>query len=149
MVSADGGFEASLDSGVLAVCRVGDRKAAAVLYQRRYPVAAHPVSVNLVQYTVGLVTIAPVALWLETGTVDWTAELALSLGWLIVANSIVAVSLLIFMIKRSEAARVSALFFLVPPIAALFGWLLLDEVLGLQACFGIALALTGVRMATK
>jgi drug/metabolite transporter (DMT)-like permease len=149
VVTARDGFDASLDTGVWLCVGSAIGMAGAVLYQRRFPVAAHPVTVNLVQYAVGLATIAPLALWLETGTVDWTPELVLSLGWLIVANSIVAVSLLIFMIKRSEAARVSALFFLVPPIAALFGWLLLDEVLGLQACLGIALALVGVRLATR
>ncbi|WP_082653312.1 DMT family transporter [Aureimonas sp. AU22] len=146
VVSAGEGFEASLDAGVWLCVGSAIGMAGAVLYQRRFPVAAHPVTVNLVQYAVGLATIAPMAIWLETGRIDWTAEFVLSLGWLIVANSIIAVSLLLFMIGRSEAARVSALFFLVPPVAALFGWLLLHEDIGVQAWCGIGLALVGVRL---
>ncbi|GGE03137.1 peptide ABC transporter ATP-binding protein [Aureimonas endophytica] len=149
VVTAGEGFQASFDAGVWLCVGSAIGMAAATLYQKRFPVAAHPVTVNLVQYVVGFATVAPLALWLETGSIDWTAELAFALGWLIVANSIIAVSLLIFMVGRSEAARVSALFFLVPPVAALFGWLLLDEVIGVQSWFGIGMALVGVRLVSR
>ena len=39
----------------------------------------------------------------------------------------VAIALLLMMIRRSEASRVSALVFLVPPLAALIAWAVLGE----------------------
>ncbi|RIY02842.1 DMT family transporter [Aureimonas flava] len=149
VVTAGETFRATLDAGVWLCLGSAAGMAAAVLYQRRFPVRVHPVTANLVQYAVGLAMVAPLAVALESGSVDWTMELALSLGWLILANSIVAVSLLTFMIGRNEAARVSALFFLVPPVAALFGWLLLGETLGPQAWCGMAVSLAGLRLAAR
>lgn len=149
VVTAGASFEASVNSGVFLCLGSAFGMAAATLYQKRFPVSAHPVTVNLVHYVVGLCAVAPLAFWLEDMRVDWTRELALSLVWLIVANSILAVSLLLFMIGRSQASRVSALFFLVPPVAALFGWLLLGEAPAPQAWAGIALALVGIRLVSR
>lgn len=142
-------FEAAIEAGIALCLASAVGMAAAVLYQKRFPVAVHPVTNNLVQYAVGFATILPLALFFDDNTVRWTAEFAFALGWLILANSIVAISLLIFMIARSEASRVSALFFLVPSVAALFGWMLLGETLSLAQWAGIALALLGIRLVTR
>ena len=53
------------------------------------------------------------------------------------------------MIRRGEVSRVSALFFLVPPMAALIGWLLLDEQMPPLAWVGLGLAAAGVALATR
>ena len=63
--------------------------------------------------------------------------------------SLVAVGLLITLIRRDGAARTSALLLLVPPFAALQGWLLFGERLGLLQISGFLLALTGVWLARK
>ena len=57
-------------------------------------------------------------------------------------------TLLLMMIRRGEVSRVSALFFLVPPMAAVIGWLLLDEAMPPLAWVGLALAAAGVALAT-
>ena len=149
VIAADASFEASLEVGLVLCIGSALGMAAATIYQKRFPTDAHPVTVNLVHYAVGLVTIAPLAWGFETGTVNWTADLMLSLGWLILANSILAISLLLYMIRRSEASRVSALFFLIPPVAALFGWVLLGESLTPLACLGMAVAATGVWLVSR
>jgi len=81
--------------------------------------------------------------------VQWTVDFAVALAWFVVCNSLIAVSLLLYMIQKGEAARVSALFFLVPPTAALQSWLMLGETMPLLAWPGMALAGLGVVLATR
>ena len=52
-------------------------------------------------------------------------------------------------IRRGEATKVSALFFLVPPVSAVIAWLVLNEKMTLIAWFGMALAAGGVRLVSK
>lgn len=119
------------------------------LWEKRYGVSQHPVVANLVGYTVGLFGILPFVFLLETRTVVWTAELFAALAYLVIGNSVIAVGLLLAMIRAGEVSRVSALLYLVPPIAALIAWLLLGEVMPLLAWPGMALAAAGVYMATR
>jgi drug/metabolite transporter (DMT)-like permease len=119
------------------------------LYEKRFGVSHHPVPANLVQYAVGLAGTLPIALLFEDLHVDWTGELAVSLAYLVLGNSLVAVTLLLAMIRHGEASRVSALFFLIPPLAALIAWLLLGEPMPPAAWPGLALAALGVALASR
>ena len=122
---------------------------AAVLYEKRFGREHHPVTSNLVQYCAGLLVVFPMAYIFETMKVQWTTQLVAALAYLVVGTSILAITLLLAMIRVGEVARVSALMFLVPPFAALFGWLLLNEEMPLFAWFGMAIAAMGVILATK
>ena len=73
----------------------------------------------------------------------------LALTYLVVCNSILAISLLLMMIRRGEATRVSALFFLVPPVAAIIAWLVLGEKMSAAAWAGLGLAAIGVWLVTN
>ena len=84
----------------------------------------------MVQCGVGFAVVLPLAAAFEPMHLHLTASLALSLAYLVLANSIVAITLLLAMIRVGEASRVSALFFLVPPIAALLAWAVLGEIAG-------------------
>ena len=64
---------------------------------------------------------------LETAYVEWNITLIATIAWLVIALSLVAILLLMYMIKNGEATRVASYFYLVPPITALQGWLLFDE----------------------
>ncbi|MEB1349016.1 DMT family transporter [Xanthomonas campestris pv. campestris] len=109
-----------------------------------------PVLVSLaVQYVFGLVVVAPLVLSLETTHLVWTWPLLGALGYLALCNSLLAVALLMLMIRRNEAAKVSAVFFLVPPCAALFALVLLNEPMPALAWAGVVLAAAGVRLCTK
>ncbi|QHE93623.1 EamA family transporter [Pandoraea fibrosis] len=119
------------------------------LYEKRFGVGQHPVTSNLVQYAVGFAVTLPLAGWLEPMHVAWTWQLGLSLVYLVIGNSIVAISLLLAMIRRGEASRVSALFFLVPPSAALAAWIMVGEHMPPLAWGGMVLAAIGVAMATR
>lgn len=120
-----------------------------VLYEKRFGKNHHPVISNLIQYSAGLVVVLPIAYTFETMQVKWNGELVAALAYLVIGNSILAITLLLAMIRAGEVARVSALMFLVPPLAAIFGWVLLDEEMPLIAWSGMAVAALGVILATK
>ena len=120
-----------------------------VLYENSFGVGGHPVTSNAVQYAVGLAGTLPLAWVFEEMRVEWTAGLVVSLGYLAVANSLISITLLLAMLRRGEASRVSAMFFLVPPLAALIAWGLLGESMPLLAWAGMALAALGVAVATR
>lgn len=119
------------------------------LWEKRFGTAHHPVTQNFVGYAAGLIGILPFMLILEEMRIDWTLEFTWSLIYLVVGNSLIAVGLLLAMIRAGDVSRVSALFFLVPPFAALIAWIVLKEVMPPMAWAGMALAATGVYLATK
>ena len=115
-----------------------------ILWQKRFATACHVVLANLVQYAVGLAITAPLAFFLEPMRVDWTPGLFGSLAYLVLGNSIVAISLLLAMVKYGEASKVSALFFLVPPTTAFIAFVLLQETIPTLALPGFALSACGI-----
>lgn len=122
---------------------------AGTLYEKRTGPAHHPLSAITVQYAVGFAVTLAFAVALEPMRVRWTAPLLGALGYLVFANSLVAVSLLLAMIRRGAVARVSALFFLVPPAAAVIAWLLTGEGIPPFAWLGMALAAGGVALIAR
>ena len=118
------------------------------LWEKRFGVSHHPVTSNLVGFTAGLLGVVPFMLAFETMDIVWTWQLVGSLTYLIVASSLIAVGLLLAMIRAGEVSRVSALFFLVPPMAAMVAWIVLDEVMPPLAWVGMVIAGLGVFLAT-
>lgn len=119
------------------------------LYEKRFGTQIHPVASNVVQYGVGLVVSAPLAFWLEPMHIEWTGPLLGSLAYLVIGNSLVAITLLLAMIRHGEASRVSALFFLVPPCTALIALLILREPIPVLAWPGMILAALGILLVTR
>ncbi len=119
------------------------------IYEKRFGVNQHPITATIVQFTVGFLVILPVAMLRETMQVSFTPELVWSLAYLVIGNSIIAVSLLLYLIRAGEVSRVSALLFLVPPAASLLAWFVLDEAMPPLAWAGMALAGAGVLMASR
>ena len=119
------------------------------LWEKRFGLDHHPITANLVGYLAGLVGIIPAMLWLETMQVNWTWEFSLALAYLVIGNSVIAVGLLLAMIRAGDVSRVSALFFLVPPLAALLAWLLLGEQLEAYHLVGAILILPGIFLSTR
>ena len=122
---------------------------AGTLWEKRFGVTHHPVTANLVGFAAGLAGILPFALLLESQQITWTWEFGGALAYLVLGNSLIATSLLLAMIRAGEVSRVSALMFLVPPIAAAMAWALLGEVMPPLAWAGMAAAGVGVLIATR
>ena len=119
------------------------------LWEKRFGVSQHPVTTNLVGFSAGFIGVAPFMLAFETMEIVWTWQLIVSLLYLIVASSLIAIGLLLAMIRAGEVSKVSALFFLVPPLAAFFAWLVLGEIMPPMAWLGMVVAGAGVYIATR
>lgn len=143
-VAAESGLGVALAFGALFGISGG------TLWEKRHGVSHHPVASNLIQYLVGAVFAIPLALMTEDVTsIRWDGELIWVLVYLVAANSLLAMSLLFAMIRAGEVARVSALFYLVPALSALFAWPLLGEAMPPLAWAGMALAGVGVALASR
>ncbi|PRF25182.1 DMT family transporter [Burkholderia multivorans] len=119
------------------------------LWEKRFGTDVHPVGANLVQYAVGLAVSVPLAFALEPMHVHWSAGLAGSLAYLVICNSLIAISLLLAMVRHGEASRVSALFFLIPPATSLIALAVLGETIGALAWPGMALAAAGLYLVMR
>jgi drug/metabolite transporter (DMT)-like permease len=146
VIVARSAIEVTSAFGIL--CAVGGLASmtGATLYEKRFGVSQHPVTANVVQYAVGLAATLPVAWMLEDMAVEWTGELIAALAYLVIGNSLIAITLLLAMIRRGQASSVSALFFLVPPGAALVAWVTIGEAMPPLAWVGMGLAAVGVAL---
>jgi drug/metabolite transporter (DMT)-like permease len=119
------------------------------LYEKRFGVSHHPVTSNMIQYAVGAAFTLPIAWATEDMHMVWNGEFVAVLAYLVIGNSLLAMSLLLAMIRAGEVSRVSALFYLVPAFSALFAWPLLGEAMPPLAWAGMALAGAGVAMVSR
>ena len=122
---------------------------AGTLYEKRFGVRHHPVASNLIQYAVGTAFCLPLAALTEKLAIRWDAEFAAIMFYLVVGNSLLAMTLLLAMIRAGEVARVSSLFYLVPALSALFAWPLLGEAMPPLGWAGLALAGAGVALVNR
>ena len=122
---------------------------AGTLYQKRHGAQVDLVTGNVVQYLAAASLCGLGAAIFEHGRLDWTPALIVALAWLVLALSLGAVSLLYLLIRRGAAASVSSLFFLVPPVTALLGWLIFGETLAPPALLGLAVTVAGVALVMR
>ena len=119
------------------------------LYQKKYCSTMDLRTGALVQLAAaGAVVIVP-ALRLEGLEVEWSWALIFASSWLSLVNSIAAFSLLYAMLRKGEASRVSALFYLTAPITALMGFAAFHETLTAAAFLGFAITVGGVYLGTR
>ncbi|GGC50678.1 DMT family transporter [Chelatococcus reniformis] len=100
-----------------------------------------------VQFAAALVVTLPVALLTENLEFDASAEVWVGLAWAVLGLSTGGILLLLGLIRRGAVAGVSALFYLVPPVAAVMAYALFGEQLGLVQIAGMAIAVAGVALA--
>ncbi len=122
---------------------------AGTLYQKRYA--------SLVDMRIGLAVqnltaaslLLPIALAMEGFRFEHTADFYVPLAWTVLVNSVGGFALLFLLIRRGAATAVAALFFLMPPVTAVMGHLMLGEHLTPLKIGGFALAALGVWLATR
>ncbi|TAL96772.1 MAG: DMT family transporter [Paraburkholderia sp.] len=120
---------------------------AGTLFQKTSLAKADIRSASAVQ-NLGAAAVAAV-LALALGEHRWisSAPLWASLAWGIVMLSGVSVTLLVWMVRRGDASRATALLFLAPPLAALEGYIGFGEMLLPVQIAGFVFALAGVWLA--
>ena len=143
-----GGNAAPLSAGLLALGALAGI-CAATLLEKVHGRRTDPVLGGAVQYTVGFCVLTPVALLTETQAIDWHPNLYISLGYLVIANSLISISLYVALVQRGNTTQVSSLLYLVPPLALIIAWALLDEPITAGAIVGFGLCLTGVYIVNR
>ena len=119
------------------------------LYQKRFCKGVDMVGSAMVQYFAAALLFLPYAMSFETMQVDWTLELSLTMVWLVVVLSCVAILLLLYMVEHGAASSVASVFYLVPPTTAIQAWLMFGESFDLYGALGFALAAVAVYLVVK
>jgi drug/metabolite transporter (DMT)-like permease len=114
------------------------------LYQKRFCSGMDLRTGSCVQMGVAALTVALLAGPSEHFAVQWNGELLFAALWLGLVNSIGAFSLMFQMMRRGQAGQVASLFYLIPGVSALMGFVLLGERLTPLALIGFALSAIAV-----
>ena len=144
-LTADGAGGLPL-AGVVACLVALAAGTAGTLYQKRHGEGVPLLSGTAVQYAACTVTFGMLAPATETMQIRLTAEVVAGMAWLVIALSVGAVLLLLTLLRRGSATRVTSLLYLVPPATALEAYLLLGERLGAVELLGMLLAVAGVAL---
>jgi len=143
-----GGGAADLDAyaaGTLSLFAL----AAGTHYQKRRATVADLRVGLAVQHAVAALALLPLAAFAEHFRIDASVTFAGALAWLVLVNSIGGFALLFALLRGGAATDVATLFFLMPPITALMGWLVLGERLAPAMLPGFALVAFGVWLGTR
>ena len=98
------------------------------------------------QYLASGVVLAVASGFSESWRFEITRYTVFSMSWAVVVLSLGAVLLMMTLLARHTAAKVSSLFFLTPALSTIEGAILFDERLGVLAVVGLVIAIFGVRM---
>jgi drug/metabolite transporter (DMT)-like permease len=118
------------------------------LYQKQYVQPCDVRSGNAVQLAAAFLMTLPLAL-LEPAAMVWHRDVVLAMGWSVLGLSLGGSSLLMMLIQRGAATRVTSLLYLVPPCTAMMAWALFDERLGALALAGMGLCAVGVTLVRR
>ncbi len=122
--------------------------AAGTLYQKRFCAGMDLRSGACIQMGVSAAVVIPLAGVFEGFAVQWNGEMVFAALWLALVNSIGAFSLLFVMVRRGQASKVARLFYLIPGVSALMGFVLLGEHLPLLALLGFGVSAGAVAVAS-
>ena len=118
------------------------------LYQKQHVLPADVRSGNFVQLAAALAVTAPLA-WLEPGRLQWHPDLAIAIAWSVLVLTLGGSSLLMALIQRGAATRVTSLLYLVPPCTAVLAWWLFGERMAASGWVGMALCAVGVGLVLR
>ena len=98
------------------------------------------------QYLASGVVLAVASGFSESWRFEITGNTVFSMLWAVFVLSLGAVLLMMTLLARHTAAKVSSLFFLTPALSTIEGAILFDERLGALALVGLVIAIFGVRL---
>ena len=117
-------------------------------YQKRFIPSGDLRSVSVLQYIGALALLLPLAYALEPMHIEWTPTMIVVMAWSVLAISLGAIGLWLFLIREGEVSRAAALIYLIPPTVAVEAFVLFDEVLDRTQAVGMALTVLGVALTT-
>ena len=119
------------------------------IWQKRHGGGMDLVTGNAMQALAAAIFYGAIVLAFEPYRVEWTMEFSLAMGWLVLAVSLGAVSILMVLIKNGSAAATTSLFFLVPPASAIMAWAAFGEALGPIGLVGLGITTAGVWLVNR
>jgi drug/metabolite transporter (DMT)-like permease len=119
---------------------------AGTLYQKHFGGGMDWRPALCVQYAAAGLLFVGGAFVFETRVVHWTPQFVFALAYLVLVLSLGTIWLFYYLIRRTEATRVTSLFYLVPPMTALMAWALFNDRLAPLALLGMAVCVAGVAL---
>lgn len=121
----------------------------ATIIQKRFAAHVDLLGGNALQALAATGFFGLLLLFYEPFYFEMTAPVILSMIWVILFISLGAISILMLLIRKGQMAATSSLFFLVPPVSALLGYLAFDEQYGALGMLGFVLASAGVWLVNR
>jgi drug/metabolite transporter (DMT)-like permease len=138
----------STSSGLFAVAIGAMSLTAGSLYQRHFCRGVDPWTNATIQFAAALVLLAPLAYVFEGGfaniAIRWSWPLALSLLYLVVLGSIVAINVLNYLMRHGDATKTSSMIYFTPVVTVIGEYLIYRVVPGAWTLLGMIVTCVGV-----
>jgi drug/metabolite transporter (DMT)-like permease len=116
----------------------------ATLLQKKLGADIPLISGTAYQYLFSGCVLGVIALATQETSITWSLRFTAAFVWLVLVLSVGAILLLLWLLNSGSAAKVSSLFYLVPPATALEAFLLFGEKVNTQGFLGIGITALGV-----
>jgi len=116
----------------------------ATLLQKKLGSDIPLISGTAYQYLFSGCVLGLIALATQETSITWSLRFTAAFIWLIVILSVGAILLLLWLLNTGSAAKVSSLFYLVPPATAVEAFFLFGEKVNTQGFLGIGITALGV-----
>ena len=113
-------------------------------WQKKHGSGCDILTASFIQYAAAVAVLLTVAMLTESMEITWSWPLILTLAWLVLALSLAAVFLLLWMIQQGAASRVAALFYLTPGLTVIEAFILFGEALSPLNIAGLLLCSVAV-----
>jgi drug/metabolite transporter (DMT)-like permease len=119
---------------------------AGTLVQRRFGADVDLRCANTIQLAVGALVLLPIAALTQGLALPLTAPVLAPMIWLTFANSIFAVLLFFWLLRREKSGEATSFLYVVPAATALVAVPVLHQPLGAGVIVGLVFSFTGLRM---
>ena len=122
---------------------------AGTLYQKRYLGQGDLRTIAMLQYLGAFLVLAPLALLIEPLRFEVNPHSVLAMAWSVLALSLGAIMLLLYLIRRGQVSRAASLNYLIPPAVGIESWLLFGEHLTVPLIAGTVIVVIGVWLTNR
>jgi len=116
----------------------------ATLLQKKLGADIPLISGTAYQYLFSGCVLGVIALATQETSITWNIRFTVAFVWLVLVLSVGAILLLLWLLNSGSAAKVSSLFYLVPPATAIEAFFLFGEKVNTQGFLGIGITALGV-----
>jgi drug/metabolite transporter (DMT)-like permease len=116
----------------------------ATLLQKKLGADIPLISGTAYQYLFSGCVLGIIALATQETSITWSLRFTAAFVWLVLVLSVGAILLLLWLLNTGSAAKVSSLFYLVPPATAIEAFVLFGEKVNTQGFLGIGITALGV-----